>query len=109
MKTWPFESRTGMAPEIIYLHGMGGSPKDFSTLLEHLPGMAMPLPSRCASPLEAAEKICAAILERVGERPFALCGYSMGGRLGILAAQALSRRNRAPTHLANACRPNQLT
>jgi 2-succinyl-6-hydroxy-2,4-cyclohexadiene-1-carboxylate synthase len=66
---------------------MGGSPRDWDSVSVLLPGLALSLPHGLSFD-SAAEEIAGRL--RALHEPFALCGYSMGGRLAIRAAKKLS-------------------
>lgn len=73
--------------KLVYLHGMGGSPRDWDSVSALLPGLALSLPHGISFDA-AAEKIAGQL--RALHEPFVLCGYSMGGRLGIRVAKKLA-------------------
>lgn len=77
--------------KLVYLHGMGGSPRDWDSVNALLPGLAMSLPHGLSFD-STAEKIAGQL--RSLHEPFVLCGYSMGGRLAIRAAKKLSGNSR---------------
>lgn len=87
-----------MPTKVVYVHGMGGSPEDWRTVQARQPGLALPIDEEAATPAAAAAKLAEDTASLVGGS-FALCGYSMGGRLAILAAQALLARKRKPDGL----------
>lgn len=77
--------------KLVYLHGMGGSPRDWDSVSALLPGLALSLPH--GLPFDAtAEKIAGEL--RSLREPFVLCGYSMGGRLAIRTATKLKGNSR---------------
>ena len=80
---------------IICIHGFGGFPEDWTDLVAELPatnGIFLNIPPEASSLQEVtmyfADKIAALNLKE-----FYLAAYSMGGRIGILLAQELAKRN----------------
>lgn len=84
-----------MPTRVIYVHGMGGQPADWLAVQARQPGFALPLPVFSENPQECAEDLANAVLE-VGAPSFALCGYSMGGRISLLAAKELLQQKKKP-------------
>jgi 2-succinyl-6-hydroxy-2,4-cyclohexadiene-1-carboxylate synthase len=77
---------------------MGGAPDDWRDVQKALPGVALPLETGGASPESCAEGLAETVLDQVSGS-YALCGYSMGGRLGVLTAQKLMEGKRKPEAL----------
>ena len=78
----------------IFLHGMGGRPEDWEEVREQLrdPGEAWAVP---AAP--SLEECARALASRLAEIPsLDLCGYSMGGRIALLAAEQLLAQGKPP-------------
>jgi 2-succinyl-6-hydroxy-2,4-cyclohexadiene-1-carboxylate synthase len=72
----------------VYLHGMGGSARDWIEVQKFLPGEALSLP-RSKSFSELISQLANMLDSR---KDLILCGYSMGGRIAILLAVELLRR-----------------
>ena len=77
---------------------MGGSTEDWRSVQTRLPGLSLPLDAAAASPPDCAEKLAGEVVVQVSGS-FTLCGYSMGGRIGLLAAQMLLERKKKPEAL----------
>lgn len=73
--------------KLVYLHGMGGSPRDWDSVSALLPGLALRLPHGLTFDA-TADKIAGEL--RSLHEPFVLCGYSMGGRLAIHTGRKLA-------------------
>ena len=73
---------------MFFIHGMGGSPADWSAVIPYCPGTPLRVGAGAGSPETAARELAKEILVRA-EDSFALCGYSMGARLAILTAEEL--------------------
>jgi 2-succinyl-6-hydroxy-2,4-cyclohexadiene-1-carboxylate synthase len=84
-----------MPTKVVYVHGLGGSPEDWRSVQSRQPGLALSLDKSAKTPAESALGLADDVAKLVGGS-FALCGYSMGGRIAILAAQALLERKRKP-------------
>jgi 2-succinyl-6-hydroxy-2,4-cyclohexadiene-1-carboxylate synthase len=77
---------------------MGGSPEDWRHVQARQPGISLPIDTKAASPEEAALKFMKDA-EDHASGSFALCGYSMGGRLALLAAAGFLDKRRKPDSL----------
>lgn len=77
--------------KLVFLHGMGGSPRDWDSVSALLPGQALSFPHGISFD-DTAEKIAGTL--RALHEPFVLCGYSMGGRLAIRIAKKLAGNSR---------------
>ncbi len=73
--------------KIYYLHGMGGSPKDWDRVNQIIPGECLPIPSGCSFD-QAAEQLAQIVAQK--EKPFTICGYSMGARLAVRMCRYLN-------------------
>lgn len=80
------------------MHGMGGSPEDWLPVQKNVPGLSLPLDAKAGSPAKCAARLADEILAQVSGA-FCLCGYSMGGRMAILAAEELLKRGKKPESL----------
>jgi 2-succinyl-6-hydroxy-2,4-cyclohexadiene-1-carboxylate synthase len=76
---------------------MGGSPEDWRPVQTRQPGLSLAV-TPGASPAESAAALADEVASMVGGS-FALCGYSMGGRIAILAAKELLARKKKPDAL----------
>lgn len=88
-------------PELFFAHGMGGSPADWLWVGEQLPDLAHAIKLDANAPSPAA---CAAAMARElrsrAKPPWALVGYSMGGRISLLALEVLAHFGvPPPSHL----------
>jgi pimeloyl-ACP methyl ester carboxylesterase len=72
--------------KVVYLHGLGGSPRDWDQVMRLVPGEAPPIPS--APFTQLAGRFARDWSQRT--EPFVVCGYSMGGRLALAAADQLT-------------------
>lgn len=80
----------------VYLHGMGGSPADWRQVQSFLPGTSIALPAS-----ESFAEMIPLLAEKISEVPApVLCGYSMGGRVALLLAEELLRRQIPPAGVA---------
>lgn len=77
-----------------FLHGMGGSPKDWNQVLAHCEGEALAL-----TQTQNLESTIEEIIHKVSTPDSTICGYSMGGRLAILATEKLLQLGRPPKKL----------
>ncbi len=75
---------------IYYLHGLGGSPSDWEKVSERLPGCSLAIPA------DSISKTIDFICNSVPKENFTLCGYSMGGRLALLATDHLLKKGVKP-------------
>lgn len=87
-----------MPTRIIYVHGMGGSPEDWLPVQKNIAGLSLPLDAKAGSPAKCGARLAEEILAQVSGA-FCLCGYSMGGRMSILAAEELIKRGKKPDGL----------
>jgi pimeloyl-ACP methyl ester carboxylesterase len=78
---------------IAYLHGMGGSTGDWDGLKTFLPGKAITYKGATLA------ECVGSLADELWQFPH-LCGYSMGGRLALMAAEELLRRGRPPKSVA---------
>ena len=98
MSTWPLTTHgSPQKPACVLLHGWLGSGKDWDTVMVSLAQsffcVAVDLPGHGSHPLpedsssitfpNLADDLHRSLLPILGERPFALVGYSMGGRLAL--------------------------
>jgi 2-succinyl-6-hydroxy-2,4-cyclohexadiene-1-carboxylate synthase len=81
-----------MGADLFYVHGMGGSPEDWNEVVREVPGQALQLDTNAPNPAVCASLLADQIAELSGAHPFTVCGYSMGGRIALLAANALIQR-----------------
>ncbi len=74
--------------DLLFVHGMGGSPADWLWVQEKVAGDALSMNVRAESP-----ELCAHSLTQQlpTDRPYSLVGYSMGGRISLLALDQISR------------------
>lgn len=88
--------RWGEGPAVLLMHGWGGRPTQFATLVEKLVGagygvIALDAPGHGRSPGSEADVVlfARALLEAAGELPplRAVIGHSMGGASALLATQ----------------------
>lgn len=77
-----------------FLHGMGGSSKDWSEVLSQCDGEALEIND--SSSLEAATSN---LTKKISSSDYLLCGYSMGARLSILCTESLMRQGNPPKTL----------
>lgn len=87
-----------MPTRVVYLHGMGGTPEDWRAVQARQPGLALTLEVSAGAPEECALALAGEVSKQMSGS-FALSGYSMGGRMAILAARALLERKRKPDAL----------
>jgi pimeloyl-ACP methyl ester carboxylesterase len=87
-----------MTAEVFYIHGMAGTPLDWRAVQAKLPGIALPLESGASDPADCALRLANAVRKHTAGL-FVLCGYSMGGRMALLAARELLARGRGPEAL----------
>jgi 2-succinyl-6-hydroxy-2,4-cyclohexadiene-1-carboxylate synthase len=88
------------AEDLVMLHGFGGTRRTWDLVLGHLPGeryrpLALDLPGHGAQagaprPIDLDGAV-ASVLRR-SPRRFALCGYSMGGRIALHVALSAPER-----------------
>lgn len=77
---------------------MGGTPEDWRPVQARQPGIAIPLNTESPTPGACAHALAKAVIEQA-PGSFALCGYSMGGRIALLAAAELLTRKKKPDGL----------
>jgi 2-succinyl-6-hydroxy-2,4-cyclohexadiene-1-carboxylate synthase len=87
-----------MPTRVAYLHGMGGSPEDWRSVQTRAPGLALALDAGASDPAECAATFADQALKQLSGS-IALCGYSMGGRIAVLAAEILLGRKKKPDAL----------
>lgn len=81
---------------IYFLHGFGGSASDWDEVRKFLPGVPLTIDWGAVSCLD---DVIALLAEQASEGRADFVGYSMGGRLSILLAKALTERLRPPNSL----------
>jgi 2-succinyl-6-hydroxy-2,4-cyclohexadiene-1-carboxylate synthase len=82
-----------VAPPVVFLHGFAGNARHFSRVIESLPPERfepIALEIADARPL-TPDGVAGLVAASTGE-PFALLGYSMGGRLALHTALAMPER-----------------
>ena len=84
-----------MPTKVVYIHGMGGSTDDWRPVQARQPGLSLSPDWAAETPEECAALLADAVLKHVSGS-FALCGYSMGGRIALLAAAELVARRKKP-------------
>ncbi len=77
---------------------MAGAPEDWRPVQAHQAGLALALDSTAATPKHCAARLADSIVDGI-TGPFALCGYSMGGRIALLAVKELMAKGRRPEAL----------
>lgn len=77
---------------------MGGSAEDWRPVQSRQPGLSLELDIEATSPAECAQSLADEIAKQMSGS-FAICGYSMGGRISTLAAQALLAQKKKPEAL----------
>lgn len=85
-----------MKPVLVFLHGLLGTQADWQHIIQKLPHfscLALDLPfhgsakHQCVSDFEqTAQYIAAQIKLNIGEQPYVLVGYSLGGRIALYYA-----------------------
>jgi 2-succinyl-6-hydroxy-2,4-cyclohexadiene-1-carboxylate synthase len=84
-----------MPTKVVYVHGMGGGPEDWRTVQSRQPGLSLQLDASAETPEAAAKKLADQVVS-LASGSFALCGYSLGGRMALLAARDLINRKKKP-------------
>ncbi len=74
---------------------MGGSSEDWRHVQSRQSGLSLPISSSSTTPTDCAAKLANAVSEQVSGS-FALCGYSLGGRIALLAAHELIAKKKKP-------------
>jgi 2-succinyl-6-hydroxy-2,4-cyclohexadiene-1-carboxylate synthase len=101
MVWWGEESRIGWVPEnLVLLHGFGGTHRAWDGVMELLDRERYrPLPldlpghgARAQAPRPISFAGCVADVLAAGPERFALCGYSLGGRVALHVALAAPER-----------------
>lgn len=83
--------------ELFYVHGMGGSAADWHQVRAHMPGTPLSLDPFAESPVACAKTLARQL--EAAKAPIAITGYSMGGRISLLAAEQLAASGRMPSAL----------
>jgi 2-succinyl-6-hydroxy-2,4-cyclohexadiene-1-carboxylate synthase len=87
-----------MPTKVVYIHGMGGGPEDWRPVQTRQPGLSLEIDSKAETPEAAAKKLADQVISLVSGS-FALCGYSLGGRIALLATRDLLARKKKPDGL----------
>lgn len=87
-----------MPTKVVYVHGMGGGPEDWRPVQTRQPGLSLEVDSSAETPEAAAKKLADQVASLVSGS-FALCGYSLGGRIALLATRDLLGRKKKPDGL----------
>lgn len=95
-------------PVFVFLHGLLGSKHDWQNVIENLPHfscLALDLPFHddaktvCVTDFEQTCDYLDQQLQQLGNQPYYLIGYSLGGRIALYYAFAYLSKTKAKQHL----------
>ncbi|MGC6247019.1 2-succinyl-6-hydroxy-2,4-cyclohexadiene-1-carboxylate synthase [Bisgaard Taxon 45] len=95
-------------PVLVFLHGLLGSKEDWQKVIENLPHfscLTLDLPFHhtvqqiCVSDFEQTCAYLDQQLQQLGDQPYYLVGYSLGGRIALYYAFAYLAKTKAKAHL----------